>query len=66
MKNHVSYPEGNVLLRNLNKSYPVISHGSGVYLFDLDGKNTSMLLAAHWLPRSVMETKNSRNRFLIR
>jgi adenosylmethionine-8-amino-7-oxononanoate aminotransferase len=38
MKNHVSYPEGNVLLRNLNKSYPVISHGSGVYLFDLDGK----------------------------
>ena len=38
MKNTIRYPEGNVLLRNLNKDYPVISHGSGPYLFDQTGK----------------------------
>jgi len=38
MSHPIHYPEGNVLLRNLNKSYPVISHGSGVHLFDETGK----------------------------
>ena len=38
MNHTVTYPEGNVLLRNLNKAYPVVSHGQGVYLFDQDGK----------------------------
>ncbi|MBI4510569.1 MAG: aminotransferase class III-fold pyridoxal phosphate-dependent enzyme [Deltaproteobacteria bacterium] len=34
----VHYPDGNVLLRNLTRNFPVISHGQGVYLFDADGK----------------------------
>ena len=34
----IRYPEGNVLLRNLSKNYPVISHGKGVHLFDQTGK----------------------------
>lgn len=34
----ILYPAGNVLLRNLKKSYPVISHGEGIYLWDNDGK----------------------------
>lgn len=34
----VRYPDGNVLLRNLNRDFPVISHGKGVYLFDTAGK----------------------------
>jgi adenosylmethionine-8-amino-7-oxononanoate aminotransferase len=38
MKHTIRYPEGNVLLRNLNKDYPVISHGEGPYLFDQAGK----------------------------
>lgn len=38
MKNTVSYPEGHVLLRNLSKAYPIISHGKGVYLYDTTGK----------------------------
>ena len=38
MSHPIHYPEGHVLLRNLNKSYPVISHGSGVHLFDETGK----------------------------
>jgi adenosylmethionine-8-amino-7-oxononanoate aminotransferase len=38
MKTHIHYPEGNVLLRNLSKNYPVISHGEGPYLFDQSGK----------------------------
>lgn len=38
MKNHIQYPEGNILLRNLSKNYPVISHGKEVYLFDQSGK----------------------------
>ena len=38
VKTTVTYPEGNVLLRNLAKTYPVISHGSGPYLFDQAGK----------------------------
>ncbi len=35
---HVKYPDGHVVLRNLNKDYPVISHGEGIYLFDKAGK----------------------------
>lgn len=38
-KNAVRYPQGNVLLRNLSKNYPVISHGKGVYLYDTTGKD---------------------------
>jgi adenosylmethionine-8-amino-7-oxononanoate aminotransferase len=38
MSQTIHYPDGNVLLRNLNKSYPVITHGSGVHLFDESGK----------------------------
>ncbi|AKT37799.1 aspartate aminotransferase family protein [Chondromyces crocatus] len=34
----VRYPEGHVLLRNLGRTYPVVSHGQGVYLFDRQGK----------------------------
>ncbi|MBC7385500.1 MAG: aspartate aminotransferase family protein [Cryobacterium sp.] len=36
--NSVRYPDGHVLLRNLNRDYPVISHGEGPYLFDKSGK----------------------------
>lgn len=38
MSHSVHYPQGNVLLRNLNKNYPVVTHGKGVHLFDQDGK----------------------------
>ncbi len=38
MSHTIQYPAGNVLLRNLTKRYPVISHGKGVHLFDQDGK----------------------------
>lgn len=38
MSHTVHYPQGNVLLRNLNKNYPVVTHGKGVHLFDQDGK----------------------------
>lgn len=34
----VTYPQGNVLLRNLSRNYPVITHGEGIYLFDKNGK----------------------------
>ncbi|MCC6809892.1 MAG: aminotransferase class III-fold pyridoxal phosphate-dependent enzyme [Deltaproteobacteria bacterium] len=34
----IRYPDGNVLLRNLDRSFPVVSHGEGVYLYDTDGK----------------------------
>ena len=34
----VRYPDGHVLLRNLMRDFPVISHGEGVYLYDTDGK----------------------------
>lgn len=34
----VTWPEGNVLLRNLGKPLPVVSHGQGVWLFDHDGR----------------------------
>lgn len=34
----ISYPAGHVLLRNLTKNYPVISHGRGIELFDQTGK----------------------------
>ncbi|MFY0574971.1 aspartate aminotransferase family protein [Cystobacter fuscus] len=36
--NTVRYPDGHVLLRNLARDFPVISHGQGVYLFDKQGK----------------------------
>ena len=38
MSNTIHYPQGNVLLRNLNKNYPIVTHGKGVHLFDRDGK----------------------------
>lgn len=38
METKVRYPDGNVLLRNLNRDYPVVSHGDGPYLFDTAGK----------------------------
>jgi len=34
----VQYPHGNVFYRNLHRSFPLISHGKGVYLFDTSGK----------------------------
>ncbi|GHH02136.1 aspartate aminotransferase family protein [Comamonas sp. JC664] len=34
----VRYPEGNVLLRNLARDFPVVTHGQGVHLFDASGK----------------------------
>lgn len=37
-KGTVRFPDGHVLLRNLNRDYPVISHGQGLYLFDRSGK----------------------------
>ncbi|MBI4405889.1 MAG: aminotransferase class III-fold pyridoxal phosphate-dependent enzyme [Deltaproteobacteria bacterium] len=33
----VRYPDGNVLLRNLNRDFPMISHGKGIYLYDTNG-----------------------------
>ena len=33
----VSYPDGNVLLRDLSRTYPVVSHGEGVWLYADDG-----------------------------
>ena len=35
---NVRYPDGHVLLRNLNRDFPVISHGEGLYLYDMAGK----------------------------
>jgi adenosylmethionine-8-amino-7-oxononanoate aminotransferase len=37
-RTHVRYPDGHVLLRNLTREYPVISHGEGPYLYDRAGK----------------------------
>lgn len=37
MGTHVQYPDGNVLLRNLSRDYPVVTHGEGVWLVDKDG-----------------------------
>ena len=37
-RTHVRYPDGHVLLRNLTRDYPVISHGEGPYLYDRSGK----------------------------
>jgi adenosylmethionine-8-amino-7-oxononanoate aminotransferase len=34
----VRYPHGHVFYRNLHRSFPLISHGKGVYLFDTSGK----------------------------
>jgi adenosylmethionine-8-amino-7-oxononanoate aminotransferase len=34
----VQWPEGHVLLRNLTRSYPVIAHGEGIWLVDVDGR----------------------------
>jgi adenosylmethionine-8-amino-7-oxononanoate aminotransferase len=36
--NPVRYPNGNVLLRNLNRDFPIISHGEGPYLYDQSGR----------------------------
>ena len=33
----VRFPDGHVLLRNLNRDFPIISHGEGLYLFDTSG-----------------------------
>jgi hypothetical protein len=38
VKTRVTYPDGHVLLRNLAREMPVISHGEGIYLFDVEGK----------------------------
>lgn len=38
MNNSVRFPDGHVLLRNLSREMPVISHGEGIYLFDKNGK----------------------------
>ncbi|HKA91176.1 MAG TPA: aminotransferase class III-fold pyridoxal phosphate-dependent enzyme [Haliangiales bacterium] len=38
MDRSIRYPEGNVLLRNLARDMPIISHGEGIYLFDAAGK----------------------------
>ena len=38
MNHVVKYPDGHVLLRNLARDMPVISHGEGIYLFDRSGK----------------------------
>jgi adenosylmethionine-8-amino-7-oxononanoate aminotransferase len=35
--NRVQWPDGNVLLRNLSRSFPVVTHGEGPWLFDRDG-----------------------------
>jgi adenosylmethionine-8-amino-7-oxononanoate aminotransferase len=68
-KNTVTYPEGNVLLRNLHKTFPIIAHGEGPYLFDQAGKKyfdgsggalvTSLGHGNEALARAVFEqTKN--------
>lgn len=38
MSDYVQYPEGHVLLRDLHRVYPVVSHGKGPYLYDKAGK----------------------------
>ncbi|NDG83983.1 MAG: aspartate aminotransferase family protein [Proteobacteria bacterium] len=38
MHHTTHYPDGHVLLRNLNKTYPIVTHGKGVHLFDEAGK----------------------------
>jgi len=35
---HYRYPKGYVLYRNLHKSFPLITHGRGAYLYDGEGK----------------------------
>lgn len=37
LPNSVTFPQGNVLLRNLHKNYPVATHGKGIYIFDSNG-----------------------------
>jgi len=34
----IRYPDGNVILRNLNRDFPIIDYGKGLYLFDTNGK----------------------------
>src|SRR5712692_29790 len=34
----VRYPQGNVLLRNLARDFPIVSHGERCYLWDTNGK----------------------------
>lgn len=36
--NEVKFPEGSVLLRNLFRNFPLISHGHGMRLYDKSGK----------------------------
>lgn len=38
MNESVRYPDGNVLLRDLGRELPIVSHGEGIYLFDRAGK----------------------------
>lgn len=35
---NLQYPKGHVFYRNLHYSYPLITHGQGVYIFDEQGK----------------------------
>ena len=35
---NLQYPIGYVFYRNLHYSYPLITHGQGVYLYDIEGK----------------------------
>lgn len=37
MKHTVQFPQGHTLLRNLQKNYPIVTHGKGVYLYDQEG-----------------------------
>ncbi|MEO5970018.1 MAG: aspartate aminotransferase family protein [Bdellovibrionia bacterium] len=37
-KKTIKYPDGHVILRNLDKEFPIISHGEGIYLYDAAGK----------------------------
>jgi len=37
MATRVRYPDGNLLLRNLTKNYPIVSHGKGISLYDQEG-----------------------------
>lgn len=36
--NAIRYPDGNVLLRNLSREFPVVTHGQGIYLYGAQGR----------------------------
>lgn len=40
------YPQGHVFYRNLHYSYPLISHGKGACLYDVNGINGDLVLIA--------------------